>query len=379
MNPMARRLAAFVFVLLWAAPAAGDRETRANMGEIFETVRFLLPLSLSEEEFANPAQREAILAALTTLAENGARLKDHGRQREASFVFLSRSLARDTAEARARFALGEISQARFLLHRLVDNCVECHSRLPKDRDYPRGREFVESSAIAGLPPEERLILEVATRQFEPALESYETLFLSPEVSPVELDLLGHFDGYLELCLRTKRDPERPARVFEKVAKRSDVSRPLRTHLGAWIESLHRLEKRGLPEPDIAVARALLDGAEDRKRFPDDRNALVEYVAASSLLHRFVAAPPLRSDSERAEAYALLGLIESRVGRSFWLSQTEFYLETAIRLDPAGPHAEAAYELLEEFVISGYTGSQGSFVPPDVRANLDSLRRLIDDS
>jgi tetratricopeptide (TPR) repeat protein len=376
---MARCLATLVFVLFWAAPAASDTETRATMDEIFETVRFLLPLSLSENGFADPAQREVILAALTTLAENGSRLQAHGVQREASFVFLSRSLARDTAEARARYAKGEISQARFLLHRLVDNCVECHSRLPKGRDFPRGREFVESSAIAGLPPEERLILEVATRQFEPALESYEALFLAPAVSPAELDLLGHFDGYLELCLRTKRDPERAARVFERVAVRPDVSPPLRTNLNAWIASLRRLEKRGLPEPSIAAARALLDRAEDRKRFPDEHSALVEYVAASSLLHRFVVAPPLRSDGERAEAYGLLGLIESRVGRSFWLSQTEFYLETAIRLDPTGPYAEGAYDLLEEFVISGYTGSQGSFVPPDVRANLDALRRLMDDS
>ena len=194
--------------LLVAPAEADDENTRATMNEIFEAVRFLLPLSLSDEAFGDPSQRDTILNALTTLAKDGASLKSHGRTREASFTFLSASLARDTADARA--------------------------------------------------------------------------------------------------------------------------------------------------------------------------GLVDYIAASSLLHRYRVEAP-RSKSEQAEAYYLLGGAESRVGRTFWLSQTEFYLDTSIRLDPGGARAEAAFDLLEEFVISGYTGSAGSDVPTDVRERLLELRQRIDAS
>jgi hypothetical protein len=79
----------------------------------------------------------------------------------------------------------------------------------------------------------------------------------------------------------------------------------------------------------------------------------------------------------AQAYYGLGLVESRVGRAFWLSQTEDLLEAAIRVDPGGPWAEPSWQLLEEFLASGYTGSAGGELPADVQARLGELRALID--
>jgi hypothetical protein len=96
------------------------------------------------------------------------------------------------------------------------------------------------------------------------------------------------------------------------------------------------------------------------------------VTASSILHRYVAT---RSDGEAAEAYYLLGLIETKVGRSFWLSQAEAMLETSIRLAPGTPTAQRAFALLEDFLVAGYTGSGGTHVPPDIQAKLDELQKI----
>jgi hypothetical protein len=79
--------------------------------------------------------------------------------------------------------------------------------------------------------------------------------------------------------------------------------------------------------------------------------------------------------QRAEAYYLLGLIETRIGHVYWLSQAEAYLETAIRLAPGQPLASDAYTLLDEFLVAGYSGSGGTNVPPDIQAKLDRLRRI----
>lgn len=81
-----------------AEAAESDAETSATMVEIFEALSFVLPLSLSDERFEDPAQRKAITAALRELADNGARLEAHARGRDAGFGFLSRSLARDSRE-----------------------------------------------------------------------------------------------------------------------------------------------------------------------------------------------------------------------------------------------------------------------------------------
>jgi len=370
---------AICLVLLLAPSAAGaddapgGEKTRATMDRIFESIRFVLPLSLDDDRFRDPERRAEIVAALESLAENGAKLEDHGRSLDASFAYL----ARDTAEIRDRYVAGRFAEARFLLLQITDDCVACHSRLPSDRAFPIGQQFVEREAILALPLGERAVLEMATRQFDRAIASHELLFASPDVSPATLDLHGHFDDYLELCIRVRRDFERPLAVFEKFLEREDLHAALRSNMTSWVAELRSLRERPARGSALEQARSLIRAAEGEERYPNDRSALVLYVTASSILHRHVAAAGKpRADS--SEAYYWLGLIESRIGRSFWLSQTEHFLETAIRLDPGQPHAEEAYQLLEEFVVSGYTGSSGSHVPDDVQQRLDDLRALIDD-
>jgi hypothetical protein len=377
----AGRITAAALALAAIAGSAGavseGPQTRALMAEIFEALRRVLPLSLAEASFRAPEHRQEVLAALSTLADGGARLEEHGARRSESFAFLSRSLARDVREIRDRYAADRYEEARFLLHELTEDCVSCHSRLPSDRDSPLSERFVREEAVSQLPLQERAVLEMATRQFERALVTYESLFASPETSPSSLDLRGDFDDYLEVCIRVRGDFERPRQTLEAVAQRSDSTADLRRKIAHWTDSLRELGPR-TPDPSpLAEARKLLLRAEDRERFPEERSALVFYVAASSVLHRFVDTSPPALDG--AEAYYRLGVIESRVGRSFWLSQTEAYLETAIRLAPGGPLAEDAFALLEEFIVASYSGSTGVHVPQEARDRLAELQGLIDGS
>ncbi len=357
-----------------AEPAADPNATRATMGKIVDSLAFVLPLATSDERFADPAQRRAIQAALDALATDGAKVESHGSGSDLGFTFLARSLARDTREIRTRFEAGRSAEARFLLLEVSDHCATCHSRLPDAREHPVGRRLVDDPRVAALAPDERVNLEVATRLFERALAGYEALFADPTRSPSDLDLEGHVDGYLEVVVRVQNDPERALRTFSALAQRKDLPAALRENAGAWIASLRALRGRSFPGAPLAEARALVAEAQDVSRYPDDRSALVVYLAASGILYRMSAGEPSRA--ELGEACYLLGVIESRIGRSFWLSQTEFFLEQAIRLAPQRPFANDAVQLLEEFLVSGATGAQGSEVPPEVRARLDELHGLI---
>lgn len=362
-----------------AAEEGAGGEPRATMGEIFKAVRFVLPYSLDPERFGAPGNREALLASLDLLARNAARLEAHGQGRDESFLFLSRSLAWDVAEARRRFADGELRQARFVFYELVRDCVACHSRLPSDRDSPLGRRLMEEEAVAALEPEERAKLEMATRQFDAALTTFEASFRSPDSSPDYLDLMGHLDDYLEIAIRVKRDPARAIPVLEAFRGRPDVSKSLAENLDRWLEDLRALTERSpAAGSELEQGRRWLRQAEDRDRYPYDRMALVPYVAASGALLRWVT-DHANEGKEAAEAYYLLGLCESRIGRSETHSQAEFYLVTAIRLAPGGELAEHAYALLEDFLVSGFTGSAGVNVPDDVKQLLEDLQRLMDEA
>jgi hypothetical protein len=368
----------FAAGLAGAAPDdASPQATRATMGEIFQALAAVLPASLDEQRFSDPARRAQIQAALTQLAAAGGKLEAHGQTRDASFGFLSRSLARDTAEIERRFADGRSEEARFLLHELTQDCVACHSRLPSQRDASLGRRLMSEENVAALPLDERAELEFATRQFESAQKTLEALLASPDYSASDLDLTGSLDEYLELCLRVRQDHERAARTLERFAARPDVPERLRIRVGHWITSLREIAVRKPAATPLAQAQALLAVAQDRARFPDGRDALVYELAASGELHRFADATPPGPDV--AYAYFLLGQIEARVGRSLWLSQTDVYLEASIRMAPGAPFAPQALAELRDFLVSSHTGSGGRQVPVDVQKRLAELSDLIERS
>jgi len=376
----AARLAcgAFALVAIASGPLRAEEpdpaRTRGIMRDVFGALRALLPPSLDEERFADEALRPELRDALGVLARNAGALARHGASGDGSFAFLSRTLSRDAHEIERRFAAGRFEEARFLLHEITEDCIACHARLPDPDDAPLAAEFLDEETFADLPLPEQARLAMATRQFERALAAQEEMLASLAYDAGSIDLLGELDDYLEVCLRVKGDFDRPARRLGAFAVRTDVRPLLRAELGQWIADLRELGARA-PIEGLPAGRALVREAETASGGRPTRALHVRYHAASGTLHRYVAALP-DGDPRAAEAWYWLGVIESRIGRSFWLSETESFFEAAIRLAPADPLALEAYVRLEEFVVAGYTGSSGEHVPPDVQAWLDELARLI---
>jgi hypothetical protein len=348
-------------------------QTRRIMREVFGAVRRVLPLSLDQKKFADPAHRAEIEESLATLSRNASRLSRHGAGHGSSFEFLSRSLAREAAEIERRYAAGRIAEAQFELHAFTENCVACHSRLPDPVDSRLSSRFMDEQEIAALPLPERANLAMATRQFERALAAQEGMLSAPEFDVGSIDLVGYLDDYIEVNVRVKRDLERPARTIAAFAKRGDLRPGLRGELEHWVTDLRAYASRA-PVEGLEAGRALARETEAASAGGNEHALLVRFEIASGALLRYVASLP-DGDPREAEAYYWLGVIESRVGRSFWLSQTEPYLEAAIRVAPGSPIAQQAYARLEDFVVGGYTGSSGEHVPADVKSWLAELKTL----
>jgi tetratricopeptide (TPR) repeat protein len=330
----------------------------------------LLPLSLDEERFDDPANERLVGNALAVLDQSSKGLERHGASEDVGFALLARTLSIEARDVRLRYDTGHRREARYLIQTMTETCVACHSRLPSG-NAPRSDAFVREVAVLDLPIEQRAKLAYATRQFDAALDLYEQMLRSKEFSANDLDMGGYLDDYLELAIRVRRDLERPAATMEQFAGRDDLTPVLRGDVSSWITALRDLAGREPATDPIAAARELVAG--DGAQIEADRVALVQHLYASGQLHRALATGLARP--ERAEAYYLLGLIETRIGRTYWLSQAEAYLETAIRLAPGEPIAADAYALLDEFLVAGYSGSGGTHVPPDIQAKLDRLRGI----
>ena len=358
-----------------SAAAEVDRSrVRPEMQELYGAIRVLLPLSVDETRFRSPSERKRIRKALSTLAERADRVSAHAGDHDRRIHYLGASLARESRETLERFDAGQLDGARFFALQLSEFCVACHDRLPSTEDSPLARGFVSQEQLEGLPVDQRARLQVATRRFDDALTSFESLFAQPTIHPAEL--LDALTEYLTVSIRVKRDIARPIPVLRRFAARADLWTNLRSDVERWIQALEHYSADPPGKPSLASARVILEEADSVARYPSDRRPLVHYLIASSQLNRFLEAHDAEGGRDVAEAYYWLGLIASRTEFDYFVSEGDFYLETAIRTAPRDPIAKQAFLLLEEETVLGWTGSGGSHMPADVRENLEALRQLV---
>ena len=367
--------AMFLTPLLARAQSSETTDTQAAMRGVFVTLTQTYKYSLDPEQFENPANHERIMAGLNALLKNAAQLEAHTAGLDPSFDYLRRSLANDARDAVIRFRERQYINARFVVGKLTENCLTCHSKLPSDAEFDLGSEFVAEAAIQDLDPMIRVDLELATRQFDAALTTYESLFLGHDVSTATLALIGAFERYLRVCLGVREAPERAIKTLEKFSEREDISNNNRELAVRWVNSIRKLDLDGAKGRELAVTGEMIEKAQAQRKHPGDRSQLVEFVAATALLHRYLERQNMDA-AHIAEALYLLGVAESYISRSYWISETDFLLEQAIRTAPGSEVARRAYAFLEDYTVSGQALTARS-VPEDLEKRLAEMRMLVD--
>ena len=359
-----------------AADEEPEARPRGEMQAVFEAVSQLLPLALSEQQWSDPQSQAEIRRWLDALATRSVVVEEHGMSRDAGFRHLSRSLSADIEEVRERYRNGRYEEARFFMIEATGNCVACHSRLPSSRSFPMAHRLLARIDVEDLSVHEKTQILVATRQFDEALETWEEMFEDREIPPGELDLGGYLLDYMTIGLRVVGNHARVRATLEKVAARPDVPLYLQRHLSGWVSALDAAGGDLASADKLGRARKLVVGHQVPSPTPFGRDQVVYDLVASSLLLRLLDEEST-TGLRRAEAYYLLGLVESRTVDSHWVPQAEVHLESAIRLAPEAPFAEDAYAVLEEYVIIGWGGASSSDLPADAWAKLRELRALID--
>ncbi|MDH3215391.1 MAG: hypothetical protein OEN01_03760 [Candidatus Krumholzibacteria bacterium] len=351
----------------------GRGETRQVMWEVFHSLTAAYTYALDPEAYENFSNREDLRSALLALSEAASELEEHGGGLDPSFAYIQASLASDARRALQRLDKYQFAGSRFLVTRLTQNCMICHVRVESHGSFDLGKNFLEETGAASLEPLERVSVEIAVRQFETALRSYEEIFGAKDSYPLVLNLGSTFEDYLRLCIGTRNETQHPIRAFQKYIQREDMPSGLKELMEGWIESLENLDLQKASGDELAMARGLIRDAELKQRFVSDRSRLVDFIAAEMCLHRYLQKKPT-NEAEIAEAYYLLAVAEANASRSYWISETPFLLERAIREAPGSPFAKKAFTFLEEYTIAAHAGST---VPGYVDAHLTELRNLLE--
>lgn len=374
---MGRKILIILFGLLWAllppAVVHADEDTQVVMQRIFKNMRQLLPLSSSRTRFSQPSHQELIRSSLGEISASAAELERHAREdSDAGTEFLALGLQRAVQDAVRRYDEGRLEGARSMIWNATRLCVACHTRLPSRTDAPMARDFLDDFQLTELSLHDRARVLLATRQFDRALDALEALLDSNQSKTIAL--IQPLTDYLLVSVRVKNDLRRPVPVLTRFAKRPDVWAALREDVETWVIRLNKLGDAELPAPGLAAASKFIEHARRGGIVPYSRRPMVDYVVASSLLRRHLEENHPRAEA-LAQTYYFLGLTELGIGQNYALNQGEYYLEAAIRAAPRTSTSAQAFTLLEEQVMIGYSGSSGTYVPEDVKLELDQLRAL----
>ncbi len=351
-----------------------DDDTRAVMREIFGGIRVVLPASVDLEKFTDPTQRPDILAALELLSSNATLLEKHAKSRDKQMRFLARSVSRDASDARDSYAEQRYERSAYVLRQIAENCVVCHTRLPDLEDSPVAAGFLDEGVMESLPLAPRATLQIATRRFDEALESLGALLADPVTHPAMM--MGPLTDYLVVAIRVKRDFDRPKAMLEAFAQRTDLWPSLQRDVEQWIQSLPELRTQADAKPSVAHARAIIADADANDEHGDGQSGLLHLVVASGILERFIDSHR-DQDESLGEAFYLLGTLEARIGRNYWVTPAPFLLEESIRLAPGGPFSADALATLEREIHAVYEGSDVEELPADDAQRLRALRELVD--
>ncbi len=365
------------------AGTSAAESPRDEMAVVFQAMSELINLSTSPEGFVPEEVHPQAASALERLSEASLALLEHAESREADFFALSQGLVHDVEAARIAFELGRFEDVRLRVSLVTGRCIDCHSRLPDLEDSALADRWLANAKLQRLPDPDRARLLVATRRFDEAMETWERLFQDSSRKPIEAEVFGWIREYLSISIRVKRDLVRPRKVLRQLAERADTPQYLARRLSNWARALEDVEASPAPALNgLARARTLIEGGLTLGPSPFADEGLIHDLAASSLLLAWIdSRPEPTSDGEEngadlAEAWYLLGLIESRIESDAWFSRMETYMDAAVRAAPDGPLAERAYEAIEESLLLSFGASTVDGLPSSERTRLEELRALL---
>ncbi len=376
-------LAAILILTLSTASHGQLRKWNQKMQELGKTFSEILPLVTSNAPLkpAELKKLEAATAKLTTLAHTINMSPDTGAnplppEADPTLQYLSGLFDRQVKYADRSLKAGQVRYARQVLSKTAGYCIACHTRHDKGPEFPT---FEIDPKIKALSPMERAELFAATRQFDKALDEFETLASDAKFAkqrPFEWERAVR--QAVNLAVRVKRDPARTAKVIDKVLALGAGPEFFRSEMKGWKESVDMWKeepaKEGKTEKDLyEQAVNLNNAARLKQRYPLDHSADVLYLRASTAVHEMLSLAP--QGKHAAEGLLLAGNAYRLLGEPVVTPLPEMYFEACVRQSPHTQVARQCYERFEESIYFGYSGSGGTFIPDDIQELMKELKGI----
>jgi len=378
----------FLFSLsLIAAPKTSKKDPswQEKMQSLNKTLNELLPLVVSDKDWSK-REKEKVLKLSGNLKSMAHSLEAKPTvdatslwsDSDPSIGLLASMFSKEMDQSYSALKSGYDQYAKNSLRTVTAYCVACHTRTNVGPSFPR---LPLNFNLKKLAPLERARFYSATRQFDLALEEYQTLLVDKKIAKVKPVEWGRaLRNVFVLTIRVKKDPKAALEVLNKIDSQSQVPALFKTYSQAWKKSIEAWNKEEpkefkSEEAFFQEAERLYEAGKARQTYPLDHSADVDYLRATLVYHEMLAKYP--KGRRVAEALYRLGVTYDLLEDRMLSPLPQMYLEACIRTSPHTGTAEECYHRYEENIYFGYTGSGGTSIPKDLMKQMEDLRKLSD--
>lgn len=375
------------FLLILFCCATKSVQTTPNSGqwsnkmhELSQVLSSLFPYVWSKEEFHNQNNFNVIESKIKQLSNLAHKVNDKNKMEspdeDPAITFLARNFEADMSRAYDAFGSGSKEYARHSLAVATNHCINCHSR---NQVGPQFETLSLNFDFTKLNPFARGEAYMATRQFKKAVAEYEKLAAREDLIakyPFEMEKV--LKRGLSVYIRVLDDPDGALLMVQNFLKHKDMPLFLEKQAQFWEKDLSAWKKEGKNKiwrsaSYLKKMQELINDADHRDGLTGFDDPLVSYLRATALGHTYLA--KYKSDPMLAEVLFHMGVCYESMQDLGYDSLSDDYYSQCIREKPHSPVAVKCLYRYEQNVFLGYTGSSGTHVPPEVRAQLRELREL----
>ena len=361
----------FIYAAEPVAPAALNR----IMTDIGTVMIDTYPLIVTQRELT-AAEKSTLRTNIKRLTELFESAEPLIRARSESYFVSYRFILDYLRETQRAIDDQNLDYARNRLYGLGSICASCHTQDTKLRTLftGAGRErFPNDAAYAEF--------NFLTRNYDVA-EQYFERDLRSGGAKTEYEIIRPLQRLIIIYTQIKNQPGKGADVLSKFLDLPAHTSATRAELKGWIAGLRALETHGagkITAPDFAAIETFvrdilgpLDQPLPVLRVAADQE--IKRLWLSGILYHYLNRKP--QPGEIPKLLYWLAVNDRVVGYSYYFSLADLYLKECVYNHPQHPYAQRCYAEFQEYVKFIYSGSGGSFIPPELNQEMRKMQEAI---
>ncbi len=361
-----------------AASPAPDFKTVATMQQFLHHIIALQPMISSQGELKDPKKKAQARTHIRELARLAQEI-DHGEDLKTAGRWISAKALQDHLKDLDKAFDSSGTQYTFrMLSATLGACASCHSQSPsKSLNW----------TIEGLLPDsmkalDRIEFLFATRHWDKAHQLIDhSLMAYPKPSLKLSELNRLLDLKVTFYLRVNRDLEKAVSELQNLFKNRALPESFRQRVSEQVFLLRALSRVKAPNPKKdsaavleAFAKNMLETTQEEmwRDLSDVHRATFLYV--SGLLYEFMNE---RKPSQLSPGlYYWLSVCDDALNNQFFFGLADLYLKECVHRFPASKMARTCFDSYRERKEFAFTGTAGSNIPADVKADIEALRKKL---